>query len=122
MALLRSREPGGFTEYDIPWEHIEKGGEVYEDSIARVMGHPDAGQSPSGFQVPLRSLIPRGLAGLLVTGKPACRFFHYHATNAAIGQAAGVTAAIAANDDVPLRELPVAKVQEELKKQGAIVF
>lgn len=122
MALLQSREPGGLTEYDIPWEHIEEGGELYEDSIARVMGHPDAGQSPSGFQVPLRSLIPRGLSGLLVTGKPACRFLHYHVTNAAIGQAAGVAAAIAANDDVPLRKLPIAKVQGELKRQGAIVF
>lgn len=121
-ALLRSKTPGGFTEYDIPWEHIENNGELYYDSIARVMGHPDAGQSPSGFQVPLRSLIPKGLEGLLVTGKPACRFLHYHATNAAIGQAAGVVAAVAASDTVPLRKLSVAKVQGELKRQGAVVF
>jgi len=121
-ALLRSNTSGGFTEHDIPWEHIEKNGELYHDSIARVMGHPDAGQSPSGFQVPLRSLIPKGLEGLLVTGKPACRFLHYHATNAAIGQAAGVAAAIAASDTVPLRKLSAAKVQGELKRQGAVVF
>lgn len=121
-ALLRSKEPGGFTEYDIPYEYIEKDGKRYEDSIARVMGHPDAGQAEEGFQVPYRSLIPRGLEGVLVTGKPACRFFHYHGTNAAIGQAAGVAAAVAARDGVPLRVLSVAKVQEELKRQGAVVF
>jgi hypothetical protein len=121
-ALLRSKESGGFTEYDIPKEHIEKDGNLYEDSIARVMGHPDDGQSPSGFQVPLRSLIPKGLEGLLVTGKPACRFLHYHGTNAAIGQAAGVAAAVAAKDGVLLRKLSIEKVQRELKRQGAIMF
>jgi hypothetical protein len=121
-ALLRSQEPGEFTEYDIPWEHIERDGGLYEDSIARVMGHPDAGQAPEGFQVPYRSLIPRGLEGLLVTGKPACRFLHYHGTNAAIGQAAGVAAAVAAKDRTPLRALSVKEVQEELRRQGAVVF
>jgi len=121
-ALLRSFEPGGFTEYDIPKEHIERDGRLYEDSIVRVMGHPDAGQATEGFQVPYRSLIPQGLEGLLVTGKPACRFLHYHGTNAAIGQAAGVAAAVAAKDGVSLRELSVAKVQEELKRQEAVVF
>ena len=121
-ALLRSNEPGGFTEFDIPREHIDDGGEFYEDSITRVMGHPDVGQSPSGFQVPLRSLIPRGLEGLLVTGKPACRFLHYHGTNAAVGQAAGVAGAVAALDGVPLRRVSVGKVQDELQRLGAVVF
>ena len=121
-ALKASREAGGFTEHDIPWERIEKDGQVYEDSVVRVMGHPDAGQSPSGFQVPYRSFIPKGLEGLLVTGKPACRFFHYHSTNAALGQAAGVAAAVGAKNGTPLRELSVARVQKELLRQGAVVF
>jgi len=121
-ALLRSQEPTGFTEYDILWEHIQGGGDLYEDSIARVMGHPEVGQSPHGFQVPYRSLIPKGLEGLLITGKPACRSFHYHGTNAALGQAAGVAAACAARDGVALRELDVRAVQEELQRQGAVVF
>ena len=121
-ALLRSREPGGFVEYDVPWEHIEKDGNLYEDSIARVMGHHDQGQALGGWQLPYRSLIPKGLEGVLVTGKPACRFLHIHATHAAVGQAAGVAAAIAARDEVPLRELDVPKVQKELERQGAVVF
>ncbi len=121
-ALVISKEPGGFTEFDIPWEHMEQGGQYYEDSVARVMGHPNAGQSARGFQVPYRALLPKGLEGLIVTGKPACRFFHYHGTNATVGQAAGAIAAVAAREHVALRRLEVAKVQQELQKQGAVVF
>jgi len=121
-ALLMSREPSGFTEYDIPWDHIEKGDNRYEDSIARVMGHPNKGQAPNGFQVPYRSLIPKGLEGIIVTGKPACRSFHYHGTTAVLGQAAGVAGAVAAQEGVPLRLLDVSNVQEELARQDAVVF
>ena len=121
-SLLRSRETSEFNEYGIPWEHIEKDGALYEDSVARIIGHPGMGQSTDGFQIPYRSLIPRGLGGLLVTGKPACRTVHIHATCAAVGQAAGVAAAIASKDVTPLRELDVAMVQEELQRQGAAVF
>ena len=69
-----------------------------------------------------RSLIPKGLEGLLVTGKTACRSLHIHSTNAAVGQAAGVAAAVAVKAGVALREIPVAAVQEELKRQRAVVF
>jgi len=121
-ALNMTGEPGGFTEYDVPWEHMQKGGDLYEDSLVHVMGHHDMGESPSGWQLPYRSLIPKGLEGLLVTGKPASRFLHVHGTNSAVGQAAGVAAAVAVQTGVPLRELDVARVQEALKEQGAVVF
>ncbi len=97
-------------------------GRLYEHSVVRVMGHPDKGQAPEGFQLPLGSLVPRGLEGLLVTGKPACRFLHYHVTNAAVGQAAGVAAAVGSESGVGAREIDGAKVQEELRRQGAIAF
>ena len=121
-SILRSREPGGFTEYDIPWEYIEIGDNRYHDSIARVMGHPNAGQGSRGFQVPYRSLIPRDLEGILITGKPACRFFHYHGTSAALGQAAGAAAHVAASEGVLLRSVDVGKVQDLLSRQEAVVF
>ena len=111
----------GFTDYDIPLDHIQQGGEYYPDSVARAMGHPNIGQSPRGFQVPCRALIPKAFEGLLVTGKAACHFFHYHGTHAALGQAAGVIAALAARGGVGLRELDVAKAQAELRRQGAVV-
>jgi hypothetical protein len=121
-ALLQSKEPGGFTEFDVPRENIESDGDRYEDSVARVIGHPGKGQADEGYQIPYRSLIPEGLEGLLVTGKPVCRMLHIHGTNAAVGQAAGVAAAVAAKSGLPLRELSVAEVQRELAKLGAVVF
>ena len=121
-ALLRSQEPGGFTEYDVPWEHVRTDGNLYDDAIVRVRGHHDQGEAVHGWQLPYRSLIPRGLEGLLVTGKPACRVLHIHGTNAAVGQAAGAAAALAAMEGVPLRELSVCKVQAALQEQGAVVY
>ena len=121
-ALLRSREPGGLVEYDVPGEHITENGTLYEDAIARVRGHHDSGEALHGWQLPYRSLIPKELEGLLVTGKAACRSLHIHSTNAAVGQAAGVAAAVAVKAGVALREIPVAAVQEELKRQRAVVF
>jgi hypothetical protein len=111
----------GFSEYYIPWEHIQEGGEYYPDVVARVMGHPNIGQSPRGFQVPLRTLLPKDLEGLLIIGKPACHIFHYHGTQATLGQAAGVIAALAARGGARLRELEVRAVQAELRRQGAVV-
>ena len=121
-ALLRSQEPGGLVEYDVPGEHIAENGTLYEDAIARVRGHHDTGEALHGWQLPYRSLIPKELEGLLVTGKAACRSLHIHSTNAAVGQAAGVAAAVAVKAGVALRDTPVVAVQEELKRQRAVVF
>lgn len=121
-AFHISRGSGGFTECDIPWEYIKRGGKVFEDSIARIMGHPSMGQAADGFQLPYMSLLPKKLEGLLVTGKAACRFVHYHGTCGAVGQAAGVAAALATREGVSLRKLPVSLVQQELHRQGAVVF
>ena len=120
-SLHITREPGGYSELDIEQDHIDTGDDRYDDSIARVMGHPNTDQAPNGFQVPYRSLIPRGLDGVLITGKPACRFFHYNGTMAVLGQAAGTAAALAVKEGRSLRELDVQKVREELENQQAIV-
>ncbi len=120
-ALLISREPGGFTDYDVAWEEIESGRTEREDCIVRVMGHPNAGQAPGGWRLPYAALLPKGLEGLLVTGKPACRFIHYQGTSAAVGQAAGVAAALAAKRGMPPRQLAAQAVRSELQRQGAVV-
>ena len=121
-SLLRSNDPGSFTEEPIAWEHIGRDTPMPEQSVARVMGHPDAGQAPGGWQFPYLSLVPCGLEGLLVTGKPACRVIHYHGTVGALGHAAGVAAAVAARSQSPLREVSVRTVQKELERQDAVVL
>ena len=119
-VLEISKEPGGFTDYDVTWQEMESGQSTREDLIIRVMGHPERGQSKSGWLLPYACLLPRGLEGILVTGKPACRFLHYQGTCAAVGQAAGVAAAVAANQGVPPRKLDPAAVREALRNQGVV--
>jgi len=120
-SVVQSTDPSDMTECYIPWEHMAEDG-VYEDSIARVMGHPDTKKAPQGWQFPYRALVPKALDGLLLTGKPACRKLHYHGTNAAVGHAAGVAAAVAAKEGASPRTVRVQEVQNELVRQGAVVF
>lgn len=120
-ALPISTEPGGFTDYDVTWEDIQRGGPERDDCVARVMGHPNKGQPADGWLLPYAAMLPKSLEGLLVTGKPACRFIHYHGTVGAVGQAAGVAAALAALGATTPRRLPAGAVRDELRRQGAVV-
>ena len=120
-ALNISKEPGGFTDYDVTWADIEQGGPDRGDRLIRVMGHPLQGQPADGWILPYAAMLPRGLEGLLVTGKPACRFIHYHGTVGAVGHAAGVAGALAATRKIAPRQLSASDVRDELKRQGATV-
>ncbi len=116
-----SKELGGFTDYDVTWHDIENGGPDREDRLIRVMGHPDQGQPADGWMLPYAAMLPIGLDGLLVTGKPACRFIHYHGTVGAVGHAAGVAGALAALGKRSPRQLDPGDVRDELRRQGAAV-
>lgn len=77
------------------------------------------------YDIPLRSLIPLKLNNLLVGGRPISATHEAHSAirvqpiAIAIGQAAGVAAALCVKDNVTPRELQVNKVQQSLNKQGA---
>ncbi len=76
------------------------------------------------YGIPLRALMPRGTRNLLM----ACRAisvshlafssWRVQPTVAAAGQAAGVTAALAARRGTDVREVPFAEVRKELSAQG----
>jgi FAD dependent oxidoreductase. len=119
-AYEQSWDPSGFTEYEITKREIEGGSSDRADVIARIMGHPRFGQNPRGWLLPYASLIPKDLDGVLVTGKAACRRIHYIATCAAVGQAAGVAAAIAVTTRKPLRRADAKAIAAELERQGAV--
>ena len=79
-----------------------------------------------GFNhLPLRMLLPRGLANLLVAGR--CASMTHGGQSAArvsggcfvMGQAAGTAAALALQVGVPARALPSAQVQAALEAGGA---
>ena len=91
---------------------------------------PDASGPPrgerSGFDVPYRTLIPKGLDGLLATGRASSYMRRGHdpgsfrARNAMmlLGEAAGTAAALAVKGGVQPRNLDVRTLQRDLLKQG----
>jgi hypothetical protein len=114
-------------DYVLSMEDAANGAQ-FTDVIARRYGAVDlAGLSAnestkmkSGYDYPYRALLPVGLNGLLVAGR--CGSYTHLALAAgksmgnmmAIGQAAGVAAALSAKEKVTPRELPAAKVQKAL--------
>ena len=77
------------------------------------------------FHVPYRSLVPRGVQGLLVAGRSigGDKVSHAAVRNmmccAVSGQGAGVAAAISVQHDQPFDRIDMGKVQAELRRQGA---
>ncbi len=119
-AYEQSDAAGDFTEYGVTPREILEGTTDRSDVILRVMGHPRSGQCPKGWLLPYGALIPRGLEGILVAGKPASRKIHYIVTCGAVGQAAGVAAAEAARGGTT-RGADASRIAGELARQGAIV-
>jgi len=78
-----------------------------------------------GYDIPYRCLLPKGMEGLLVAGRCICseqQPYESHRAMApimAIGQAAGVAAALSAAAGLTPRALEAAAVQEALAAQGA---
>jgi ribulose 1,5-bisphosphate synthetase/thiazole synthase len=77
------------------------------------------------FQLPYRSLVPRGVAGLIVAGRciGGDKISHAAVRNmmccAVTGQGAGAAAAVSLETGQSFEELDVARVQAELRRQGA---
>ena len=79
------------------------------------------------YEIPYRSLVPKGVDDLLVAGR--CLSATHEAAGAvrvmppcfAMGQAAGIAAALSAETRVSPRALDTAKIQSLLKRQGAIL-
>lgn len=120
-AYHQTWEPSGFTEYEISPEEIREGKTEREDWIVKILGHPVSGQCADGWYIPLASLIPKGLEGILVTGKPACRKIHYIASCGLTGQAAGAAAAESIRQETPLRETEAGPIRSLLRRQGVLI-
>ncbi|MDO8614577.1 MAG: FAD-dependent oxidoreductase [Dehalococcoidia bacterium] len=97
---------------------------AFADTVART-GHWT--KYDCVYNIPYRSLLPRGLDNLLVAGR-CISVDHrvHHATKEippcmATGQAAGTAAAMAAAAGVSVKRLDVEKLRERLLAQGAIL-
>jgi len=107
---------------------------VLRDDWERGVVHPDeVGVSPSlspsfpSVSIPLGSLVPERLDGLLAAGRTIASDAQSHIFLREIpqcwvtGQAAGAAAALAAARGVPPRALDPRLVRAELRRQGAYV-
>jgi hypothetical protein len=77
------------------------------------------------YDIPLRALMPKGAEGLIVAGRCISGTHEAHSSYRvmpivmATGQAAGVTAALAARQGLQPKQVSVKSVQGELVRQGA---
>ncbi|MGQ9369637.1 FAD-dependent oxidoreductase [Azospirillum sp. ST 5-10] len=111
----------------------------FEDAVARGT-YPVDIHNPKGkgtvlrrvkpgewYEIPMRSLIPKGVEGLLVAGRCISGTHEAHSsyrvtpTCMATGQAAGVCGALAARLRRTARTVPVPLIQRELLRQGALL-
>ncbi len=116
-------------DYVVTVEDARSGAE-FDDVVARKYGAIDAnqlfvGEMASGFAYPYRSMLPRGVEGLLVAGRCGSATFLGHAAGKsmgnmmALGQAAGTAAALCSASGVTPRQLDVARLQAVLRGMGA---
>lgn len=79
------------------------------------------------LEIPYGSLVPRRLDGLLAAGRNLSADTQSHLQLREVpecwvmGQGAGVAAALAVRDDVPLDHVSVPELQAKLRRQGALV-
>jgi len=84
--------------------------------------------SPGEFYaIPYRCLVPQKIDNLLVAGRPISTTHEAHASTRvqvvcyATGQAAGVAATLALQNNLSPREATAIEIQQALRKQGAIL-
>ena len=121
------------ARYDMTGDDVREQGR-FEDSIGifpefidgyGVLILPTTGRY---FQVPYRSLVPKGIGNLIVAGRSigGDKISHASVRNMMCctvgGQGAGVAAAVAVRDGRPFDGLDVRKVQSELRRQGCLLY
>jgi 2-polyprenyl-6-methoxyphenol hydroxylase-like FAD-dependent oxidoreductase len=119
LGITESRRLQG--EYVMTRDDLDH---TFDDVIARA-GHWT--KYDCVYNIPYRSLLPRGLDNLLVTGR-CISVDHrvHHATKEippcmATGEAAGTAAALAVQSGVRVKSLDVRELRQRLRAQGAIL-
>jgi FAD dependent oxidoreductase len=98
----------------------------FESELEHVTDQPPGFRS-GPFEIPLGSLVPEKVDGLLAAEKNISQSrmangaTRLQPSTMLTGQAAAVSAAMAVSDDVPPRKVPVAEVQIALLKSGVVL-
>lgn len=124
--------------YEISDKDVDSG-RKFEDTIGQVcfpvdIHDPDTGQATfyqiggdGAFDIPYRSLVPKGLENVLVAGRciSVDSYAHGATRNMApclvMGEAAGTATAMAAEQGVSMPELDVGRLQDALKERGGFL-
>ena len=102
--------------------------DIHEPRPGRASGHADSCLAPGqSYGIPYRCLLPRKVENLLVAGR--CFSASHEALGSvrmmpscmAMGQAAGVAAAMAVRDGVPPRAVAPAALRAALARQGVVL-
>jgi hypothetical protein len=106
--------------------HDAAGGDILIHSKGWGKAHEETGiPNNPGYQIPLRCLLPKSIENLIVAGRCISATFEAQSGArgmgpcAAMGQAAGTAAALAAQQGVELRALSVSHLQQALLQAGA---
>ena len=95
-----------------------------DDGLGIDIRHPERGVYPT---VPLGAMLPAGGEGLLAAGrcisgdKEAGSALRTQPTCMAVGQAAGAAAALAVRGEVDVGAVPLQKIHDVLRENGAII-
>ena len=79
------------------------------------------------YGVPYRTLVPKGRDDILIAGRCFSATHDAHAScrsmaqTMAMGQAAGIAAALSLQDDVSVREISIPELQTRLRQLGAVL-
>ena len=98
-----------------------------EDHAGGGMAHVEYLDEDQTYDIPFRCLIPQGVDGLLVAGRCLSADHDAHASVRvmaqcmAMGQAAGVAAAIAARQSIGGRDVSITGLQTRLREMGAVI-
>lgn len=114
----RPRFPDAIATYAYFMDLHSPTGDGYTQEVSQIDGY---------YTIPYRSLTPKGLDNLLVAGR--CIGGDHYASSSyrcmpgamAIGQAAGVAAAVLAADGGSAHNADVARIQKILREQGAVI-
>ncbi len=110
-------------EYVITGDDV-KNSRRFDDVVAKGIPH----LYYDSFDIPYRSLLPKDVNDLIITGRPISMDHRaFTMTQALIvqcfgtGEAAGTAAAVALKEKVSPKKLDAGLVQKQLKKQGALL-
>ncbi|MHC4914497.1 MAG: FAD-dependent oxidoreductase [Planctomycetota bacterium] len=99
-----------------------------EGGHERGRWRPETGENPLFYQIPYRSLVPRGAENVLVAGRcldadrGAFGAVRVMVNTNQTGEAAGAAAWLALDSGKPVAEIDTAKLRETLKAGGAAII